>query len=47
MRYVARGVAEEDRPKLERAVQLSHEKYCSVFHSLRTDIEFSSEIDLA
>ena len=47
MHFVARGVAEEDRSKLERAVQLSREKYCSVFHSLRTDIEFSSEIDLA
>ena len=47
MRYIARGIAEADRSKLERAVQLSHEKYCSVFHSLRTDIEFSSEIDLA
>jgi putative redox protein len=47
MRYIVRGFAEQDRPKLERAVQLSHEKYCSVFHSLRKDIEFSSEIDLA
>lgn len=44
IRYNARGVSEQDREKLERAVQLSHEKYCSVFHSLRKDIEFSSEI---
>jgi uncharacterized OsmC-like protein len=25
--------------KLERAISLSHEKYCSVYHSLRKDIE--------
>jgi len=25
--------------KIERAISLSHEKYCSVYHSLRKDIE--------
>ncbi len=25
--------------KLERAISLSHEKYCSVYHSLRKDIK--------
>ena len=40
------GAAESDRPKIERAVQLSHDKYCSVLHSLRTDIAFSSELEL-
>ena len=44
VRYVARGVAAQDRDKLERAVQLSHDKYCSVYHSLRKDIAFSNEI---
>ncbi|HSB51726.1 MAG TPA: OsmC family protein [Dissulfurispiraceae bacterium] len=28
-----------DRKKVERAVALSHEKYCSVYNSLRKDIE--------
>ncbi|MDX1393537.1 MAG: OsmC family protein [Gemmatimonadota bacterium] len=35
-----------DRVKAERAVALSFEKYCSVFHSLRDDIEVESEIRL-
>jgi putative redox protein len=30
--------------KAERAVQLSFDKYCSVFHSLRRDIEVESSI---
>jgi len=25
--------------KLERAIALSHEKYCSVYHSLRKDMK--------
>ena len=33
------GPAENDQPKLERAAQLSHDKYCSVFHTLRPDLE--------
>lgn len=44
MRYTARGVAEADRSKVERAVELSHEKYCSVLHSLRKDMEVSSAL---
>lgn len=31
---------------VERAVELSHEKYCSVWHSMRQDIEFHTAIDL-
>lgn len=46
LRYTATGVAPQDVPKIERAIELSHEKYCSVFHSLRADIEFSSELVL-
>lgn len=47
LRYTATGVAPEDKAKIERAIELSHEKYCSVFHSLRTDLEFSSELVLS
>lgn len=46
MRFTTRGVAEEDRSKLERAIALSHDTYCSVLHSLRKDLEFSSELVL-
>jgi putative redox protein len=31
---------------VERAVELSHEKYCSVWHSMREDIEFHTAIEL-
>lgn len=31
---------------VERAVELSHEKYCSVWHSMRQDIEFHTGIEL-
>ena len=32
------GVAPPNWPRVERAVELSHQKYCSVFFSLRQDI---------
>lgn len=34
-----RGPAAADLPKVERAARLSHEKYCSVYHTLRPDLE--------
>ena len=36
-----------DDAKAERAVQLSMDKYCSVFHSLRSDLVFTYEIAIA
>jgi len=41
------GPAEEHQAKLERAVALSEEKFCSVLHSLRPDIEFAIQIHRA
>ena len=38
------GPSETDRPKVERALNLSRETYCSVLHSLRPDLELSFEI---
>ncbi|MGQ0562783.1 MAG: OsmC family protein [Gemmatimonadota bacterium] len=46
LRYTARGVSAADRSRIERAIALSHEKYCSVLHSLRKDLAFSSELVL-
>lgn len=43
--FRARGEGLE-RPKVERAVQLSLEKYCSVVHSLAPDIQIASEVVL-
>lgn len=42
--YHARGVPEGAASKLERAVELSHEKYCSALHSLRPDVDVSTEV---
>lgn len=43
MKFTAHGVSDEDEPKLQRALDMSRDKYCSVMHSLREDIpvEFS------
>lgn len=43
--YEVSGVAEGAQEKLRRAVDLSREKYCSVLHSLRSDIEVSIGIE--
>ena len=42
MKFKIRGPVEET--KARRAVDLSLEKYCSVFHSLRFDITLDTEI---
>jgi len=34
------------REKVERAIVLSREKYCSVWHSMREDIVFSTSFDI-
>jgi putative redox protein len=33
--------------KVERAIALSHERYCSVWHSLRPDTEFTTSFEIA
>ena len=45
IRYRIRGPLEEHEPRLERAVTLSRDKYCSVLHSLREDIDIAVGID--
>jgi putative redox protein len=35
------------REQVQRAIDLSHDKYCSVWHSMRQDIPFSSRFTLA
>ena len=42
MEFVVAGTV--DPRKAERAVQLSFDKYCSVYHSLRPDIELTWRI---
>jgi putative redox protein len=40
------GPSSADRPKVERAVSLSRETYCSVTHTLRPDLDLTFEIRL-
>jgi len=44
--YTLEGPEADDRPKVERAVALSREKYCSVLHTLRPDLDLEIEIRL-
>lgn len=37
--YVLDGPSADQRTKIDRAIRLSREKYCSVLHSLRQDLE--------
>ena len=42
--YRVSGLAAADEAKINRAVELSHEKYCSVLHSLRKDMKITSRV---
>ena len=44
LRFVLKGEIHEDR--IERAIQLSRDKYCSVWHSMREDIELRTSFEL-
>ncbi|MDT8342365.1 MAG: OsmC family protein [Longimicrobiales bacterium] len=41
------GPAPEDRGKVERAVALSRERYCSVLHSLSSDLPLDIRVELS
>lgn len=43
--YRLRGPSEEDEPKLQRAIDLSRDKYCSVLHTLREDLELEIVVE--
>ncbi len=44
LRFTLSGPIPEDR--VERAIQLSRDKYCSVWHSLRPDIELTTSSEV-
>jgi putative redox protein len=44
LRFVVRGRIPADR--IERAIQLSRDKYCSVWHSMREDVELTTSFEL-
>jgi putative redox protein len=43
--FTAQGVAESDNARLERALDLSRQTYCSVLHSLRADVELAFRME--
>ena len=45
LRFEIRG--DVPRDKAERAVKLSFDKYCSVFHTLRKDLEVETKIEMS
>jgi putative redox protein len=45
--YTATGPGPDDQKRLDRALELSRDKYCSFTHSLRTDIEIDARIERA
>jgi putative redox protein len=45
LHYTITGHVPEEQ--IERAINLSREKYCSVWHSMRTDIEFAVTFTVA
>jgi putative redox protein len=44
LRFTLTGSIPEDR--VQRAIQLSREKYCSVWHSMRPDIELTTSFEV-
>ena len=44
MHFIVTGVVPAHA--VERAIQLSHDKYCSVWHSLRQDIAFQTSFEV-
>ena len=45
LRFALRGAVPAE--KVERAIALSREKYCSVWHSLRPDIAFTTSFEVS
>ncbi len=45
--YRLSGPSEEHQTKLDRAIALSREKYCSVLHTLDPGIEFDLQVERA
>ena len=44
MHFIVTGAV--PAPAVERAIQLSHDKYCSVWHSLQPDIQFDTSFEV-
>ncbi len=45
LKYEIKGPSDEDQAKLERAIELSRDKYCSVLHTLDPKIDFDIAVE--
>ena len=45
--YRVSGPSEEDRPQLDRAIELSRDKYCSVLHTLDPEVKLGVRVERA
>lgn len=45
--YRLSGPTRDDRPKLDRAIELSRDKYCSVLHTLDPELDVDIRIEAA
>ena len=45
--YTVKGPGPDDEKKLQRAIELSRDRYCSVLHSLRPDLDLEIRIERA
>lgn len=43
--YRLKGPSEDDQGKMDRAIELSRDKYCSVLHTLDPEIEFDLQVE--
>lgn len=43
--YRLKGPSDDDRPKLDRAIELSRDKYCSVLHTLDPELDLDIQVD--
>ena len=46
LQYRLSGPGPEDQARVQRAIDLSRDRYCSVLHSLAPDIELTIEVEL-
>jgi putative redox protein len=46
LKYIVAGVPAADEAKVRRAIDLSRETYCSVWHSLRDDIDITIDLEM-
>jgi putative redox protein len=46
LQYRLSGPGPGDQAKVQRAIDLSRDRYCSVLHSLAPDIELTTEVEL-